>query len=192
MNEREMESFFRNGGLESIGIFLSTYQAKVRDNNDPEKRGRLKINCAMVYGSEDFEEWVEPRGMPAGSGVGLFLLPQVGDLVWLSCREGNAQKPLWEYGAFKENAIPEKAKTDYPDQMVLAYGNLFFQMDKKANKLTLGNDAYSFKQLFYEFIDLVYTKMTIVTALGPQNFQSMPANQALLTAFKQKFEQVFK
>ena len=191
MTERELENFFRDGGLEKLGLFYSSYQAKVRNNQDPEKRGRLLLSCEAVYGSEDFEEWVEPRGMPAGAGVGLLLLPQENDWVWLSCREGNPQKPLWEYGTFKENAIPEKGKADYPQKMILAYGNLYLEMDSKTNKLDLGNNAYSFKEIFYEFLELL-TTMMIPTAIGAQNFKQMPSNTPLINAFKQKFEQVFK
>ena len=189
---RELEVLLQNGGLEQFGIYYSTYQGTVRDNNDPEKRGRLQIDCPAIYEDGKMDEWVEPRGMPSGGGMGLFILPQEGDLVWISCREGNPLKPVWEFGAFREDGIPDNAKDGYPDKMVLQYGKLFLEFDAAAKKINFGSDTKDFRTLFYEFIDLIFEQMTIVTMLGPQNFKSMPANTALLEAFKVKFEQFFK
>jgi hypothetical protein len=189
---REIETILQNGGLEQFGLYYSTYQGTVRDNNDPEKRGRLKIDCPAIYEDGKMEEWVEPRGMPSGVKMGLFILPQKGDLVWISCREGNPLKPVWEFGAFKENSIPDKASSGYPKKMVLQYGDLFLEFDSQTNKLSLGNDNQDFKSLFYEFIDMIHNNLMIVTMLGPQSFAQMPSNLAHIQAFKVKFEQLFK
>lgn len=97
----------KKNGLEFFGLYYGSYAATVIDNDDPEKRGRLKVSCPEVWsGSTDF--WIYPKGVIAGNEWGLHFMPEEGDKVWLSFRGGNAQPEyaLWQYGWWlKDKAI---------------------------------------------------------------------------------------
>jgi len=61
-----------------------TYDAIVSDNQDPEKRGRIKVKCGEITDTErDLPEWVEPCFQYAGveGAAGIFFVPAVGDPV---------------------------------------------------------------------------------------------------------------
>lgn len=64
------------------------YEAKVTKNDDPEKRGRIKVSCVGLMGGEDEEVpmWVEP--VPAW---GWFVVPDIGEMVEVECVSGSSE-----------------------------------------------------------------------------------------------------
>jgi hypothetical protein len=56
--------------------------AVVAETNDPENRGRIRVRCAGLLGSEDaiVQRWVSPC-----LDWGFFLVPEVGDQVEIEC-----------------------------------------------------------------------------------------------------------
>lgn len=63
-----------------------TYPATVSNNQDPEKRGRLKVTCPGLLGDEESElpMWVEPALM-----WGWFVIPDVGELIEVEAVTGS-------------------------------------------------------------------------------------------------------
>ena len=102
---RELAEYIRANGLESMGIFLSTYRAIVVSNSDPENLGRLKVNCPILWNVTS--TWLQPKGVKAGNKSGKWDIPQPGDLVYITCIAGDANDSVWEYGGwFKGKTIP--------------------------------------------------------------------------------------
>ncbi|MBS7231178.1 type IV secretion protein Rhs [Flavobacterium psychroterrae] len=66
--------------------------AKVRDNNDPEGLGRLKV---QFYGSSDsaVTEWIRMVLPYAGSGKGFYFIPEIGEEVLVGFEGNNVQNP---------------------------------------------------------------------------------------------------
>lgn len=86
------------------------YSGTVEGNQDPEKRGRLKIRVPLVYGNVESKfgsiplndlPWALPSGLPSGGSPqsgGMDWLPEVGDQVFVSFLDGEPEKPVWSWG----------------------------------------------------------------------------------------------
>ena len=74
------------------------YRAFVRDNNDPERLGRCRLEIPVVLGTgkENWSDWAWPC-FPYGGNedVGVFLIPEEGASVWAEFEGGNVQYPIW-------------------------------------------------------------------------------------------------
>jgi uncharacterized protein involved in type VI secretion and phage assembly len=80
------------------GRWYGKYRAFVRDANDPERLGRLRLEIPAVLGvgSEHWSEWASPC-LPYGGNpdCGLYLIPEVGASVWAEFEGGDVQAPIW-------------------------------------------------------------------------------------------------
>ena len=78
--------------------WFGKYRAFVRDNNDPERlgRARLEIPAVLGTGQEHWSEWAYPC-FPYGGNEdsGMFYVPEVGASVWAEFEGGQAQHPIW-------------------------------------------------------------------------------------------------
>lgn len=75
-------------------------RAVVVDNQDPERRGRVKVENSELYGASQ-----SPWAMPCypfygGRDCGFFAVPPVGSLVWIECEEGLSDFPIYSGGYF--------------------------------------------------------------------------------------------
>ena len=74
------------------------YRAFVRDNHDPERLGRLRMEIPAVLGTgrENWSEWAYPC-LPFGGNddMGCFLVPDEGASVWAEFEGGVPQHPIW-------------------------------------------------------------------------------------------------
>ena len=71
------------------------YRGFVADNEDPEKRGRLKLRVPSVLGSQD-SDWALPC-LPFGGAQaqGFFSVPEANAQVWVEFEEGDVNRPIW-------------------------------------------------------------------------------------------------
>ncbi|TRX31903.1 hypothetical protein FNW52_18090 [Flavobacterium sp. ZT3R18] len=104
--------------------------ATIRDNNDPEGMGRVKVNFFWVSGSTS-SEWmrmVQPYG---GAGRGFYFRPEIGDEVMVHFEGGNADCP---YVAATHYNGKEKPEFFDPKNMIkgwkLKFGQLFKFIEK--------------------------------------------------------------
>jgi uncharacterized protein involved in type VI secretion and phage assembly len=83
------------------------YRGFVEDNEDPDKLGRLKLRVPKVYGS-DPSDWALPC-LPFGGAAshGLFLLPEIDDMVWVEFEEGDIDHPIWTGCGWPDGEVPE-------------------------------------------------------------------------------------
>lgn len=102
-----------------------TFSAEVVANDDPEKRGRIRVKCTGILGDEesDLPMWIEPC-----LDWGFFLVPDVGEIVQIvavTCGEqdeifGQASigelDPKW-YGQrfYQKDDDPSKGRRKVPD-----------------------------------------------------------------------------
>lgn len=91
------------------------YRGTVTDNQDPEKRGRLRVRIPSVLNEQE-TDWALPC-FPFGgaAGFGFFAVPEVDALVWVEFEEGDIHRPIWT-GTFWQQTgdVPEDAAKDEP------------------------------------------------------------------------------
>src|SRR3990170_5809615 len=74
------------------------YRAFVRDNNDPERLGRcrLEVPAVLGVGKENWSDWAWPCFPYGGNDdIGTFLVPEEGASVWAEFEGGDPQYPIW-------------------------------------------------------------------------------------------------
>lgn len=75
--------------------FYGKYRGFVADNQDPEKRARLKLLVPSVMGDVE-TGWALPcvpfGGLP---GHGFFMVPEIDAQVWVEFEEGDLRHPIW-------------------------------------------------------------------------------------------------
>lgn len=101
------------------------YRGLVEDNNDPSQYGRIRVRIYPHFSGVDANilPWAVPA-MPlfegAGSGVGSFIVPEVGSYVFCFFEHGDVYQPV--YFAEAQNAIkglPTERTTNYPNRKVI-------------------------------------------------------------------------
>ncbi len=101
--------------------FYGKYRGVVSDNKDTWKIGRLKAKVEDIFGDRE-SGWALPCSPYAGKGVGFFMIPPEGALVWIEFENGDPEYPIWT-GCFwaDDNVGPEvvPAKPAEPEMKVL-------------------------------------------------------------------------
>lgn len=109
--------------------FYRFYRARVLDNDDSLKLGRVKLNVLTLFDgiSKDDLPWATPA-MPlftgSGSGYGNFAVPEVGSQVWCFFEAGDFNQPVY----FAEapdgvRGLPSERTTNYPYRKVFKSKN---------------------------------------------------------------------
>lgn len=95
----------------------------VRDNNDPQKRGRLIVECPTVVTGESLGEWMEPsfHFVDSQNSCGAFFIPSVGSIVTVEIESGseaqaNGLMPKWRCDIYPTDTVPEEFQEHYPER----------------------------------------------------------------------------
>ncbi len=100
--------------------YFGKFRGIVVDNQDPQKRGRLKLRIPSVLADQD-TDWALPC-LPYGGAdqQGLFMVPEVDAQVWVEFEEGDIHRPIW-VGTFwqQESDVPEDAAREEPTTRLL-------------------------------------------------------------------------
>lgn len=164
----------RDMGLESLGLYYSSYRAFVVDNEDPEFLGRLKLRAPQIHGDEIPDLWAYSRGIYSGAGVGFFAIPAKGEMVWISFESGDVRKPIWEYGHFGTGDMPDAMKnngTKPTNQVWQSYSGHRIELDDN-NKLVR---IFSKTGEYTEQNETGYSIVSKKIALGTLNGAKEPA-----------------
>lgn len=131
--------------IEETVIQLATYiderrfgkcRGFVVNNQDPEKRGRLKLRIPSVLGTQE-SDWALPC-LPYGGfdQQGMFFVPDKDAQVWVEFEEGDISRPIW-VGTFwqQESDVPEDAARVEPTtRMLRTNSGHILQFDDKAGE----------------------------------------------------------
>lgn len=138
----------------------SIHIGKVVSNADPSKGGGLKVQVdELVEGTSIDSEYIPPCFPFAGSGVGFFFVPAVGDQVQVEVEE-DPERSVEHMGARwravlynSVDKIPTEFQSDYPNRMGVKVGDLVLLFDQtkdivsivipNGGKVTLGLEAAS-------------------------------------------------
>jgi len=82
--------------------FYGKRRARVEDNLDPKRLGRIRVHCPALYG-DGISDWADPC-MPfyGGRDCGFFSVPPVGSMVWVECEEGLIDYLIYTGGFYAE------------------------------------------------------------------------------------------
>jgi len=97
------------------------YRAKVVDIVDPEKRGRIRVECPKVLGASK-SSWCEPCVPVAYESGGDFCLPKLNDAVWVEFEDGDANKPIYVGGWWSKEKTPVTDYTTSGKVRIIEYG----------------------------------------------------------------------
>lgn len=93
------------------GLFTTGYLAEVVDLNDPESRSRVQVRLLNFDGvtGHDGPIWARVAAPFAGNNRGAFLLPDVGDEVFVLFVNGDSRMPVIIGGLWNGASTPPEA-----------------------------------------------------------------------------------
>ena len=106
------------------------YRSIVMDNKDPERRGRVRVQCPAVLGNY-LSSWCEPCIPYAADYAGDFYVPPVNEAIWVEFEEGNVNKPIWSGGWYKVDSSPLTQDSEVTDYRFITFKNSVLRMGEK-------------------------------------------------------------
>jgi len=91
--------------------FDALYRAKVVDNNDPEKSGRV---CVVIPALSNERVWARPAFLGYSPECGCWLVPAVGCYVYVFFENGDPSLPVYLTGVVLLHQVLHEAKVDKP------------------------------------------------------------------------------
>ncbi len=85
--------------------FYGKYRGRAAETADPLNRGRIKAIVPEVLGSVT-SGWCTPCVPYAGADTGWFVIPEVGDGVWIEFEAGDPSRPIWSGSWFGDGDAP--------------------------------------------------------------------------------------
>jgi len=79
---------------ESLKQYYGKYRGTVFNNVDPEQRGRIMAFVPDVLGLTP-SSWAMPCVPIAGKQNGVYVVPKIGDGVWIEFEQGDPDYPIW-------------------------------------------------------------------------------------------------
>jgi uncharacterized protein involved in type VI secretion and phage assembly len=108
----------------------------VVDNDDPNKRGRVKVSVPAVL--DTLEVWAMPCVPYAGEKVGFYVMPETGSGVWVEFEGGDPSYPIWSGCFWGDDELPEDATG--PTMKILRTKTGQMQFDDDAGEIIVKND----------------------------------------------------
>lgn len=110
--------------------YYGKYRAVVKDTVDPEKRGRIRVECPAVYGQGNISKWCLPCFQ-----AGVFSIPPKNSLVWIEFEEGDKNNPIWVGVFYTKTAFSELFDAEGYDPKcvyIRAYKDIWIRCPNKA------------------------------------------------------------
>lgn len=113
-------------GIESDGRWIFCESAIVAENEDGEKRGRIKVVIPSIDPDFTFDDWVVPAATHClGDGYGMLMIPPKGAEVLITGVLGQKFNLAYHSAVYNEDSkVPEELGIDTPGMKVPA--NLAF------------------------------------------------------------------
>lgn len=92
------------------GRLYGLYEGFVFDNQDEEKRGRIRVVLPGLI-DEPATAWADPKGA-TGRNRGAYRVPEIGAPVFVQFVNGEPDRPVWEAGPFHHDEAGSCVPTD--------------------------------------------------------------------------------
>lgn len=128
------------------------YKGKVSNIDDKEKRGRIRVQCPEVLGEDVESAWCDPCVNVAYEEHGDIWIPKVGDTVWVSFIEGDANRPIWMGSWWSEEKTPFKGEYDdkKKKERIIDYEDIQIIMNKEDDEQLIIKDKENTKITFFK------------------------------------------
>lgn len=123
--------------------YYGKYRAKVVDVDDPERRGRIRVQCPAVLGVYK-SAWCEPCIPYATDFAGDYYVPPIDEAIWVEFEEGDVDKPIWNGGWYKIDSSPLLPDSHPSDYRFISFKNTIIRMGDKEVIFEFRNDGESF------------------------------------------------
>jgi phage baseplate assembly protein gpV len=140
------------------GVFAGT----VIDVEDPEKLGRVRIECDQYEDAEDDVFWANVARPAAGNRTGVFFTPKTGDQVIVGYLAGDVGEPVVLGYAHSQKRRPPEQVTPRKHAVVTDIGHVVFDEEGGNIRVTF-NTPESFIQLDKDGITISAPKVKIVS-----------------------------
>jgi hypothetical protein len=203
MDIAEFRETISQYGLEYFNLYISHYRGSVVDNKDPDHLGRLKINVPQIHGASIPNYWCPSIGIPGGSNVAMWLLPKIGDTIWVTFEQGNPAYPIWHYGPMVQMVTPAARKDN--NYVFQSSKGQRIELDDDKEMITITNKAGFIVQLGKDGInigkgnetlgkaldDLIsqINQIVVSTAMGPSSPDG-PLNRELIGAVGDRLKKI--
>lgn len=120
--------------------FFGKYRGVVTDNDDPTRRGRVKVSVPSVL--NNVEVWAMPCLPYAGNNVGVYAVPEKGAGVWVEFEGGDPSFAIWTGGFWADNELPkDEASSEVTPslRMIRSEKGLMVSFNDDSEKLTLSD-----------------------------------------------------
>jgi type VI secretion system secreted protein VgrG len=97
--------------------FSETQIAKVMDNNDPEKLGRIRVQFIWQESENTITPWIRIVSPHASDEIGFYFIPEISDEVLVAFEGGNAEKPYVMGSMYHGKAKPDSAWVNSTDDI---------------------------------------------------------------------------
>jgi type VI secretion system secreted protein VgrG len=114
-------------------IVADTQIAVVKDNNDPDKLGRIKVQFLWQKGSPETSPWIRLVNTHGGSDYGSYFVPEIDDEVLIGFEFSDPEKPYVLGSLYHKNAKPQSDWIDKDNNhkaILTKSGNQIFINDK--------------------------------------------------------------
>jgi len=117
------------------------YTGIVIENEDPEMRGRLQIECPEIVHGETMAEWIEPtfHFVDSSQRAGSIWIPNIDSEVTVEIEdeedsEVTSLEPKWRCDIYPDDTVPEVFQTNYPQRRgwVTAAGHVMYFDDTES------------------------------------------------------------
>jgi hypothetical protein len=154
--------------------YFGKYRGKVVDNNDPLKRGGVRVRVPSVLGEIDV--WALPCVPYAGPKVGFHAIPPVDAGVWVEFEGGDVNFPIW-VGCFWAEGEIDSADAD-PGVFFFRTPAGFIRMKKDDGTIEIETDGgtsivLSATEIKVDGKTIKHTAGGSATELGAAGFDAM-------------------
>ncbi len=121
--------------------FYGKHRGIVTDTADPLERGRIKAKVPDVLGEVE-TGWCTPCAPYAGRNRGWFVLPEVGDGVWIEFEAGNYSLPIWTGAWWGDDELPNApgGKSPTPATKIFkSASGLIVELDDDAKEIKISD-----------------------------------------------------
>lgn len=121
--------------------FYGKYRGTVTDNADPNNRGRIRAKVPEVLGDVD-SGWCNACVPYAGSDKGWFVIPEVGDVVWIEFEAGDPSRPVWVGSWFGDGDLPNDpagSQATTQTKIFKSASGLIIDLDDNASEIKISD-----------------------------------------------------
>lgn len=123
--------------------FFGKYRGIVTDNDDPDKRGRLRARVPALL--DEYESgWATPCAPYGGLGAGFFSIPPISAGVWIEFEGGDISRPIWAGCYWAQGETPMTPPASLPEPTTKIWRSdlgLSVALDDKEQTITLSDAA---------------------------------------------------